>query len=301
MKRLKLLFVLFAVLAPVLSSLACVIPERLSDLDIRVPTIDVVDEQEERHSFPLAGSEPAEVDIAFGAGVLELEAGAPDDLLSGTFRYNVAQWAPEFQHEGSRLTIRQGGDEGRWGVPSGRVRNRWHLALSPQVPLHLNLRAGAGEGELDFTHLQVASLDVNVGAGSFAVRFGEPNRGVMEHLNLDTGASRITLDGVGNASPDTMRLQGGVGEMSVDLTGAWARSAEVQVRAGAGALSVRLPENVGVEVEVRKGVANVEAYGLRQMGSTYTNDRFGETEIELSIDIVAGVGSVRLEVEGALE
>ncbi len=298
MNRLKLLI---TTLALILSSLACAIPERILDLDIRVPTIEVGDDRDESHSFPLPGTDSAQVDIHFGAGVLQLVAGAPEDLLSGAFYYNVPRWAPEFEHEGNTLTIRQGGDEGRWGLPSGRVRNRWDLALSPQVPLTVNLRAGAGEGELNFTHLQVAALDANVGAGSFGLRFDEPNPVPMAHLNLDTGASRITLEGVGNASPDTMTLKGGVGEMSVDLTGAWARSAEVQIRAGAGALDLRLPEDVGVQVDVRKGLANVEAYGLRQMGSTYTNDRFGETDITLSIDIVAGVGSVRLVVEGATE
>ncbi len=89
--------------------------------------------------------------------------------------------------------------------------------------------------------------------------------------------------------------------MSIDLTGAWARSAEIEVRAGAGALALRLPEYAGVQVGVRKGVANVDAYGLRQMGSTYTNDRFGQTETELDIDILAGVGTIRLVLEGTID
>jgi predicted membrane protein len=98
-----------------------------------------------------------------------------------------------------------------------------------------------------------------------------------------------------------MRLQGGVGDISVDLTGNWSRSAEITIRAGAGALTLRLPDDVGVEVETRGGLANIEAYGLRQMGSTYTNDAFGETEIELVINVVTGIGNVRLIEEGARE
>lgn len=293
--------ILLAASALLISSLACTIAPWIPDLGIRVPTIEAGEEREERHTFPLAPGESASIDLAFGAGRLQLEAGAPENLLSGYFLYNVAQWTPQIAHEGNHLAIRQGGDEGRWGVPSGTVRNRWELQVSPQVPLHLDLRAGAAEGQLDFTGLQVASLDVNIGTGSFTVRFDEPNRSAMDRMTLDAGASRIEMVGVGNASPGELRVQGGVGDISVDLTGDWAQSADIEVRAGAGALTLRLPEHLGVVVEVRKGLANVDAYGLRQMGGTYTNDRFGETEIGLDIDIIAGVGNVRLVVEGVTE
>ncbi|MGD8996583.1 MAG: toast rack family protein [Anaerolineae bacterium] len=290
-----------AALALLISTLACTITPQIPDIRINVPTIEVGELQEERRSVPLSGTEPVDVDILFGAGRLELEAGVPDDLLSGYFRYNVERWAPEITFEGSELTIRQGGDEDAWGIPSGNIRNRWELEFSPSLPLEMDLRAGAGEGELDLTDLMISSLDVDIGAGDFALRFDKPNAVAMDHLTLDTGASKIEVVGVGNANLQTMRLQGGVGDVSLDLTGGWSRSAEITVRAGAGALTLRLPKNVGVEVETRGGLTNVEAYGLRQMGSTYTNDAFGETEIELRVSVTTGVGNVRLIEEGARE
>lgn len=283
------------------SSLACTITPQIPDININVPTIEVGEIQEERHTIPLVGDQPADVDIIFGAGRLQLEAGVADKLLSGLFQYNVDRWAPEITQEGPDLTIRQGGDQEKWGVPSGNVRNRWELELSPQVPLALNIRAGAGEGELDFTDLMVSELDVDLGAGDLVLRFDEPNLVPMDHLTLDAGASRIELLGVGNASPEMMRLQGGVGDISVDLTGAWSRSTEIIVRAGAGAVTLHLPKDLGVEVKTKAGLTNVEVYGLRQMGSTYTNDAFGETEIELLIDVTSGIGNLRLIEEGARE
>jgi predicted membrane protein len=175
------------------------------------------------------------------------------------------------------------------------------LEFSPQVPLDVNIRAGAGEGELDFTDLMIPELDVDVGAGDFVLRFDASNPVPMDHLTLDAGASKIEIIGAGNASPETMRVQGGVGDISIDLTGAWSRSAEITIRAGAGALALRLPADVGVEVETKGGLANVEAFGLRQMGGTYTNDAFGEAETELTISVLTGVGNVRLVEEGTLE
>lgn len=285
----------------VISTLACTITPKIPDLDIKVPTLEVGEMREERHSVPLAGAESADVDIVFGAGRLHLEAGVSDELLSGAFHYNVDRWAPEITREGDNLTIKQGGDEGKWGIPSGSVRNRWELEFSPQVALDMTIRAGASEGELDLTHLQVSNLDVDVGAGKLVLRFDDPNPIAMDQFTLDAGASKIEVLGVGNAGPETMRLQGGVGDISVDLTGGWTRSAEIKVRAGAGALTLRLPKDVGVEVKTRGGLANVEAYGLRQMGDTYTNDALGETEIDLLIDVVTGIGNLRLIEEGTRE
>ena len=89
--------------------------------------------------------------------------------------------------------------------------------------------------------------------------------------------------------------------MSVDLTGAWRRSADLTIRAGAGTLRLTLPADVGVKVETRGGLTNVEAYGLRQMGGTYTNDAYGESDLELTVSILTGVGNVRLMEEGIVE
>jgi len=293
--------VVLPALLMIVSSLACTITPTIPDIDIRVPTIEVGDVQEDRRTVPLVGDQPADVDIIFGGGRLQLGAGASDELLSGSFQYNVDRWAPEITQEGDSLTIRQGGDKEKWGIPSGNVRNRWELELSPRVPLAVNIRAGAGEGELDFTALKISELDVDLGAGDFVLRFDEPNPVPMDHLTLDTGASRIEILEVGNASPRTMRVQGGVGDISVDLTGAWSRSTEIIVRAGAGAVTLHLPKDLGVEVKTKAGLTNVEVYGLRQMGSTYTNDAFGETEIELLIDVMSGIGNLRLIEEGARE
>ena len=292
---------LLAASALLVTSLACTITPRIPEINISVPTIEVGEINEVRESVPLPQSNSCDVDVVFGAGKLEMEAGVSDRLVDGVFRYNVDHWAPEVTHEGDELTIRQGGDEQKWGVPSGSVRNRWELEFSPEIPLAMNVKAGAGDGRLDLTNLQISDLDVDLGAGNFVLRFDEPSPIAMNRLTVDGGASKMEVVGVGNASPEELRLQGGVGDISLDLTGAWARSADVTIRAGAGTLRLTLPADVGVKVETRGGLTNVEAFGLRQMGGTYTNDTYGETDIELTISILTGVGNVRLMEEGVRE
>lgn len=292
---------LLAASAVLITSLACTITPRIPEINISVPTIEVGELKEIRESVPLPQVDSCDVHLVFGAGKLEVEAGVSDKLLDGVFRYNVEHWAPEVTAEGDALTVRQGGEEQKWGVPSGSVRNQWELAFSPSLPLALNVKAGAGDGRLDLTDLQVTDLDVDLGAGNFVLRFDEPSPMSMDRLTVDAGASKMEVVGVGNASPEVFRVQGGVGDMSVDLTGAWRRSADLTIRAGAGTLRLTLPSDVGVKVETRGGLTNVEAYGLRQMGGTYTNDAYGESDLELTISILTGVGNVRLMEEGVRE
>jgi len=133
-----------------------------------------------------------------------------------------------------------------------------------------------------------------MGAGDFTLRFDEPNEIEMEQLTLDTGASKLDVRRVGNASPKQMKLQGGVDDITLDLTGAWARSAEVRITTGVGSLTLRLPDDVGVRVETEGGLSHVEASGLKREGNLYVNDAFGEVEPELRVYITTGVGGVRL-------
>ena len=271
------------------------IPEiELPDVEINVPTIEAGEMQDERETVPLSGAESATVEIAFGAGELKIEAGASDPLFSGHFRYNVEHWAPEVTYEADVLTIEQGGAGEDWGIPTGAVHNEWELEFSPEIPLEMDVEIGAGEGELDFTGLRLSELDMDLGAGDFEVRFDEPNEAEMSHLTLDTGASKLEMLGIGHAGPEQVNVKGGVGEIDLDFTGAWPRSADVQITAGIGSITLRLPDDVGVQVEMEGGLTNVEVSGLRRTGDTYVNDAFGEAETELYIQVTAGIGNIRL-------
>ena len=293
--------IVLAVLALLGSQIACCqitlprVPDiEIPDIEINVPTIEVGETIEDQESIPLGEIESATVEVILGAGELEVDAGASEELFSGRFRYNVEQWAPEVIYEEGELTVRQGGTEEEWGIPTGNVRNEWELEFSPEIPLTMDFKVGAGEGDLDFSGLQLAELDLDLGAGDFEVRFDEPNPVRMSRLSLDAGTSRLEVFGIGNARPEQVKVQGGVGDITLDLTGAWSRSADVQITAGVGSVTVRVPDDVGVQVETEGGLTDIDVSGLRRRGDTYVNDAFGEAEVELNVQVTTGVGSIRL-------
>ncbi|MBN1976570.1 MAG: hypothetical protein JW918_04135 [Anaerolineae bacterium] len=282
------------------SSLACCCCYSTFPRNIQIntgPTLEVGELQEKEESIPLDGAGSVAVDILFGAGELEIASGDPDQLFSGRFLYNVAEWEPEVAYSDGKLSIQQGDGDESWGWPSKEAaRNEWELAFSPEVPLEMDIKTGAGQGELDLTGLQLEKLDIDLGAGDFSIQFNAPNRAEMSRFTLDVGAADLEITGVGNASPEDMIVQGGTGKITLDLTGDWANSADIEVTSGVGQLDLRLPDDVGVRVEVQGGLSNVEATGLSRSGDAYVNDAYGEAEIELNIAVTTGVGQVDLKV-----
>ncbi len=285
---------LWALALVTLSSLACTLTfPSLPQVD--VPRLEVGEMQEYREEVARAGVASARVRIRQGIGDLEIAPGGADPFFSGVFRTNVVEWAPEVSWQNGLLKIEQGETS---GLPGAGAENEWELTFSPEVELDMDLEVGAVDSDLDMSGLALTGLDIESGASDLVVRFDEPNRVVMERLSVEVGAANAELRGVGNASPRRIRVDGGVGSLVLDLTGAWTDSSRVNVTAGVGTLTIRLPREVGVRIEMEGGVGNVEADPeLHYENGVYTNDAYGQTAIELSIEISLGIGSVELELE----
>ncbi len=242
--------------------------------------------------IPRDGTTEARVRIRLAAGEIYLAAGAADPLFHGLFRTNIAPWAPEVTWSNGILRIEQGAQE---GIPDPGAKNEWDLSFSPEVALDVDAEIGAARGELNFTGLRLQRLFLETGASDLTIRFDEPNPEPMSDLIIQTGAANLRVDGVGNAGPERVQVEGGVGSLVLDLQGAWPQSAWVEIEAGIGALTLRLPTDVGVRVEVRGSLSNVSAdEGLQQSDNVYTNAAYGQTDRQVDVTLSVGIGRVEL-------
>ena len=69
-------------------------------------------------------------------------------------------------------------------------------------------------------------------------------------VNMGAGTSDLQLAGL---SLTRLNVSLGAGKSTVDLTGDWARDLDVTIDTGAADITVRLPKDVGVRVEVDSG------------------------------------------------
>jgi hypothetical protein len=146
----------------------------------------------ESESVDLGDAEAVRVEIDFGAGDLEVTAGA-DTLLQADFTYNVAELKPEVEYSGGTLVVRQPATDGLpvlQGITD--FRNEWVLRLSDDVPMDLNVKMGAGTSDLQLAGLSLTALDVSLGAGQYTLDLsGDWARDL--DITVDAGATDLSL------------------------------------------------------------------------------------------------------------
>jgi hypothetical protein len=113
-------------------------------------------------------------------------------------------------------------------------------------------------------------------------------------VNMGAGASDLKL---ADLSLNGLDITLGAGESTVDLRGDWASDLHVTIDSGAANLTVLLPSDVGVRVEIDRGPTIIDAPNLAQDGNVYTNKAYGASDVTLQIDMQSGVGQINLEVE----
>jgi len=112
-------------------------------------------------------------------------------------------------------------------------------------------------------------------------------------VNVGGGTSNLRLAGLSLTGLDVSL---GAGTSTVDLNGEWARDLDVTIDAGATDLTVRLPGDVGVRVEVDRGPTMIDAVDFVQDGNIYTNEAYGRAGVNLHIAISTGIGWLTLEL-----
>lgn len=193
--------------------------------------------------LPLAApGADAAVQIAFGAGRLEIGPALPGRLVDGEYDGGVI-----VQQLGANQ-VRLSPPE-RWDVHLDRVPFDWLVGLSSEVPVRLSLEVGAADVTANLDALCVPDLRVRTGAAQ--VRVTLPRTGVTR-VDAEGGAALLAFrvpPGVAARIRSSMTL----GSVTVDearfprqTSGLWASAdadtapnrVEIDVRGGVGSVSI---------------------------------------------------------------
>ena len=228
---------------------------------------------EETHLLELDGAKRVNAKIEMAVGRLSIGGGS-DDLLDAEFIYNIEEWKPviDYRVDGDtgRLVIEQ--HESKVGSFSRRAKCNWNLRFGDEVPLDLAMEVGAGECRLDLERLPVSGLNLEFGAGD---------------VDLIIGGSSTLTD---------LDLKAGAGDIMLDLSGDWDTDLDAWITAGVGKITIHLPADVGVRVETSKGIGKVTMQGLVRRGDYYINEAYGDSEVDLDIEVETGIGAIELRV-----
>jgi len=114
-------------------------------------------------------------------------------------------------------------------------------------------------------------------------------------LVIHTGAGNSDLN-LSNLSLSGLEIETGAGVTIVDLTGSWKQNLNVSIQGGVGKITVRLPSETGVRVQMNSALVSVSTSGLEKDGNAYINQAYGIADNTIALEIDAGVGSIELEV-----
>jgi N-terminal domain of toast_rack, DUF2154 len=112
-------------------------------------------------------------------------------------------------------------------------------------------------------------------------------------VQMGAGESDLDLDSLALKGLD---LQMGAGKTTVDLTGDYTQGFDATIEGGVGQATVLLPSGVGVKAKAEGGLGGINAKGLKKVGDAYVNEAYGESDVNLSVDVKGGVGEINLEV-----
>lgn len=143
------------------------------------------------------GASTAQIQIGMGAGTLDIRSENMKSLAKGDFSYNK-QNKPEIDYQvngdNGMLSIQQPKDEEAKTDLEILKLNQWTLSLNDQVPLDLQVDAGAANTHLDLRNLSLQSLTVNMGVGKNTVDLsGDWKEGFQGELNSGVGLTEVIL------------------------------------------------------------------------------------------------------------
>jgi hypothetical protein len=112
-------------------------------------------------------------------------------------------------------------------------------------------------------------------------------------VKVGAGESELDLDSLSLTGLD---LKMGAGKTTVDLTGDYAKDFDASIQGGVGEATVLLPSEVGVKAKAVGGLGKMNAKGLKKVDGSYVNDAYGESDVNISVDVKGGVGEINLKV-----
>ncbi len=225
---------------------------------------------------PGPAGEPIRVEADYDASSFELsETFTPSE--DGDWTYEVS-----FGSKRGWLGMILGG--GRHNVD-----NEVELIIPRGYPVDIVGEVGMGELEADLGGLWIRRVDLEFGAGDHFIEFRDPLPFPMESFRTDASIGSVEVRNLGDASPRSVEIDHGIGELFLDLKGAWRGDSDVEIDFGIGECRLWLPDDIHVDID-RASVSIGESSIDPPSGDAIPADA-----PTMRIEMSGSVGEVRIE------
>jgi hypothetical protein len=251
------------------------------------------------YEVPLDGERRLTADLDVGFGHVRLGRATAGQLVQAEMTVGRSALEPTFAYsrdgDTGSLVV---GLAGEGSLKGGS--HRWDLRFSDQVPLALSAELGMANADLDLSGLRLTDLHVEAGMAEATVRFEQPNREVLELIELSAGMAEFRARGLGHAQFERLLFEGGAGRFLLDFRGeALVPGAVAELELGVASAEIVLPEGHPVVIEAEQALGSVDVpVGFIKRGEgVWHSESVGRPEDALIIRAEVGAGSLRFRTE----
>lgn len=244
-------------------------------------------------SRQLEDEDEVRVSVEYGAGRFTVRPMDTGLLYRMNLEYDEDRYEPVADYSAHRLHVGvesiRGGIRGR-DAEGGRL----DLELARGVPMDLDLEFGAVRANVDLGGLALTRLELSTGASESIIDVSEPSPASMELARFEVGAAEFTARHLGNLNAERIEVDAGVGSLTLWLDGEWRRDARVGIDMGLGALELRVPEGLGLQLRKDSFLTSLDSEGLVKRGDTYQSLNWANATRKVTVDLDAAFGSVKV-------
>ncbi len=234
------------------------------------------------------------VSVEYGAGRFSVRSMDTGLLYRMNLEYDEDHFEPVAEYSDHSLNVGiesiRGGIRRRGGQEGGRL----DLELARGVPIDLDLEFGAVRADVDLGGLALTGLQLSTGASESIIDVSEPTTATMEIARFEVGAAEFTARRLGNLNAQRIEIDAGVGSLTLWLDGTWRQDARVSIDLGLGALELRVPEGLGLQIRKDSFLTSLDSEGLVKRGDTYQSLNWDEASRKVTVDLDAAFGSVKV-------
>ena len=245
----------------------------------------------------LHGESRLQARLDFAAGQLRVVPGRAGELYRMSLSYDADRFVPLSHYDPSTNAATLGVDRAGGGfrvVSRSQLQQDAVVELSPRTDLSLSLSLGAVEADVELGGLRLGDLRVEAGASRTALHFSQPNPIRCRTADISAGAAEISVLQLGNSHCDRLRVEGGIGRMTLDFGGTWTSSQVAELSLAVTELRLRLPRKVGVRITMDRFLASFEPAGLVRRGDEWVSPDYDRSERHLDIALRTTVGAVKV-------
>lgn len=249
-------------------------------------------------SRQLLDSAEHHVQVRYSAGRIDVAPTNAPVLYSMNLRYDEASSTPLHHYDASAHLLTLGVNAEKTRFVRGtdeKSSGEMHLSLSRSVPIDLDLDLGATKGALDLGGLNLLSLRLDSGASDMQLDFSTLNRSRMRVFEVQAGAASFDAKNLANANAPTIHVESGVGSVELDFGGTWTQDVSVNAEVALGKLTLHVPGDVGIRVEVEKFLASFDQQGLEKRGDAYFSSNWDRALYHLRVRAETTVGGIEID------